>query len=142
MNHDARTLELLTQVDLFATLPARTLRRILASGRPVPHAAGKVVLAEGDGSLAFHLIIAGSAHVDVAGAPRRPLGIGDHFGEIALLDGKPRTATVTAGPDGLVTFYLRRFDFLELLDKHPEMYRAIIEVLCRRIREEHDLVRA
>lgn len=136
MNNDARTLEQLKQVDLFSSLSGRTLKRVLEAGRPVTHQAGKVIVEEGDGSIAFHLVIAGSAAVDVGGSARPPIGIGGYFGEVALLDGKPRTATVTAGPDGLVTFLIRRSDFLELLDKHPEMHRPIIEVLCQRLRDE------
>lgn len=136
MNEYERTLQQMKNVDLFATLSERTLKRIIDAGRSVTHPAGKVIVSEGDGSIGFHLVVAGSALVDVAGATRTSLGLGDYFGEIALLDGKPRTATVTANSGGVDTLFIRSVDFLELLEKHPEMYKPIVAVLCRRIRDE------
>jgi CRP/FNR family cyclic AMP-dependent transcriptional regulator len=134
MTDDEQILDQLTAVDLFGGLSGRDVKRLAASGRRVEHRAGHEIVSEGGGSAGFHLIVDGSASVAVGGKPRPELGPGQYFGEISLLDGKPRTATVVAGPDGIVTFSLTAFDFHALLDKHPELSRPIIEGLCARLR--------
>ena len=61
------------------------------------------------------------------------LGSGDIFGEIALLDGHPRTAdAVASGPTEL--FMIRRSDFRQLLERQPEIAQRLIELLCERLR--------
>lgn len=124
----------LQAVDLFASLSKRDLKQVSAMGRRVEHAPGHEVVAEGGGSAGFHLILTGEALVDVSGAARPSLGPGQYFGEISLLDGKPRTASVTAGPDGLVTHSITSWQFSGLLEKHPELVMPIITVLCARLR--------
>lgn len=126
----------LKAVDLFAGLSDRNLKRVVEAGRAVTHNPAHVVIAEGSGSLAFHLILEGTAQVDVSGSQREALSPGAYFGELALLDGKPRSATITAGPEGLTAFVLDGSDFSRLLEAHPEMNRPIIEGLCARLREE------
>jgi CRP-like cAMP-binding protein len=59
---------------------------------------------------------------------------GDYFGEISVIDGKPRSATVVAGPDGLTTYYLNRTRFLSIVDSDPTVARAVMVGLCTRIR--------
>jgi CRP/FNR family cyclic AMP-dependent transcriptional regulator len=134
MTDDEQVLDQLKAVDLFATLAGRDLKRVAASGRRVEHAAGHEIVSEGGGSAGFHLVVGGSASVEVGGKKRPELGPGQYFGEISLLDGKPRTATVVAGPNGIVTFSLSAVDFNGLLEKHPELSKPIIVGLCARLR--------
>jgi CRP-like cAMP-binding protein len=61
------------------------------------------------------------------------LGPGDVFGEVALLDGRPRTADATA-TEPTELFMVRRRDFLELLERQPQFAIRLIELLCQRIR--------
>jgi CRP-like cAMP-binding protein len=134
MTEQADTLERLKQVDLFSTLSGRQLKHLAEAGRVVTHNPGDEVLSEGHDGVGFHLILSGGAKVDVAGASRPALGVGDYFGEISVLDGKPRTASVTAGDDGLQTFSLSAWQFATLLEKNPEMAKPIIAGLCTRLR--------
>jgi len=125
----------LTQVDLFSGLSQRNLARIARSGREVDHRPGKEVVTQGRGGIAFHLVLGGSADLEIDGQLRTRLGAGDYFGEISLLDGRPRTATVRAGGDGLRTFAITAWEFQALLKEQPQIARALLVTLCARIRD-------
>ena len=104
------------------------------SGRVVAHGSGHTVAAEGLGASAFHLILEGSAQVRVGTVNRPELGPGDYFGEISVVDGRPRSATITAGENGLKAFAIQAVGFRTALDKEPEMAHALMVNLCSRIR--------
>jgi CRP/FNR family transcriptional regulator, cyclic AMP receptor protein len=124
----------LGKIDLFSGFSSRALRRLAQGGKEVDHPAGRAVAVEGKGSLAFHLVLEGTADVDIAGSHRRELHAGDYFGEISLLDGRPRSATVRAGDHGLRTFALSAFEFQKMLDAHPDAMRSLLVALCGRLR--------
>ncbi len=125
----------LAAVPLFAGLSGRHLDAVAKIARSVTHSPGTDVAVQGRGALAFHVVISGSATVSVNGLARRTLGPGDYFGEISLLDGEPRSATVTAGGEAkLITLALNRTTFLQLVDKEPSIARGLITALCGRIR--------
>ena len=135
--------EHLKDVELFASLSPRDLRGVAAAGRLVTHAPGHEVVVEGGGSVGFHLVVDGEALVEVGGDNRPSLTRGDCFGEISVLDGLPRSASVTAGPQGLTTFAITAWSFGALLDKQPQVARAVITDLCARLRSvEQAAVRA
>lgn len=121
-------------VDLFEGFSKRALQQLVRSGREVEHRPGHEVAIEGGSGYAFHLVLDGSAHVDVAGAGRPDMHAGDYFGEISLIDGKPRSATVKAGDDGLRAFAISGFEFTRLLGEQPELTKALLVNLCARIR--------
>jgi len=100
----------------------------------VQHPAGKVVAAEGDGALALHVVLDGTATVNVSGLDKRTLSTGDYFGEISLIDGKPRSATVTA-TTRLTTLAVPHLVFQSMLDDEPTCARGLLTVLCARLRE-------
>jgi CRP-like cAMP-binding protein len=58
---------------------------------------------------------------------------GDYFGEISMIDGSPRSATVISGPEGLKTFALSALAFAPMLDR-PDVSRVLLRALCARIR--------
>ncbi len=126
--------ERLTKVDLFTGFSKKSMTKLSRSGREVQHRADHEIASEGGSGAGFHLILAGKAQVEVGGVARRELGPGDYFGEISLVDGKPRSATVRAGDDGLRTFAIPVWEFRALLDEHPELTRALLDNLCARIR--------
>ncbi len=126
--------EMLAAVDLFTGLTRRQLRKLLDRGRRVPHEKGKQVATEGLGSLAFHLILEGHASVSVAGSEVRTLGSGDYFGEISMIDGRPRSATVTAADD-MTTLAIPHQEFERLLADEPDFARALLKTLCARVRD-------
>lgn len=88
--------ELLRQLAMFESLPLAVIELLTAGLQPRDFAPGVVVMREGEPGEEFHLIVSGSASVSVRASPRPPLNRGDCFGEIALLRGVPRTATVVA----------------------------------------------
>lgn len=119
--------------DLFASLDKRALNRVAASARVVHHQAGKQLTEQGTGGIGFHLILEGRATVDVHGAARKSLEVGDYFGEISLIDGLPRSATVTADSD-LTTASLTSWDFQPLLLEEPAVTKALLLAMCARLR--------
>jgi CRP-like cAMP-binding protein len=134
----------LEKVDLFEGLGHRVLRRIAERGREESFEAGAQVFAEGEevgGFRSFsekgvemHVVLSGSADAGVAGVKHASLGPGQYFGEISLIDGGPRSAEITAGPDGLRTFALTKWTFAELLDQHPEIAVPMLKVMASRLR--------
>lgn len=123
----------LRAVPLFAGLKDRQLRDVLERTREVEHAGGEIV-EEGQKGVGFHLILEGAATVLQNGEVRRTLGPGDYFGEISLIDGKPRSATIR--PDGVVrTLSLAAWNFEPLLEKHPTMAHELLLGLCAHVRE-------
>ena len=109
---------LLHQNPIFAPLSLATVELLASELKPELFEAGEVVMAEGEAGDRFHLIADGSADVSVGGVVRATLGVGDGFGEIALLRDIPRTATVTAiGP--LRTYSLSRDEFLVAVGSSP-----------------------
>jgi len=135
MSGDVRSPEdMLAEVDLFSGLSRRQVKKLFDHGRTVQHESGKQVSSEGLGALAFHLILDGRATVSVAGTEVRTLGSGDYFGEISMIDGKPRSATVTAVAP-MTTLAIPHQDFERLLADEPDFARGLLVNLCARVRE-------
>ena len=123
----------LAAIDVFAGLSPRQLKKLAAQVREVHHDDGHQVSTEGKGALGFHLILDGHANVSSKGVQRRTLGPGDYFGEISLIDGRPRSATVVAeGP--LHTAVIDNSTFQPLIDESPEFARSLLLALCGRLR--------
>src|SRR4051812_15168207 len=91
--------------------------------------AGSVVTAEGGPGDGFFVIEHGEALVTVEGQPRATVAAGDHFGEIALLMGSDRTATVTATTD-LRCFALTPDDFKTLVEANPSIAWKVIQSMA------------
>jgi CRP-like cAMP-binding protein len=97
-------------------------------------AAGETVTKEGADAAAFYLIESGTATVTVGGAFRRTLGAGDHFGEIALIDGRARSATVTADGE-LVCQGITLWDFQPLVQRNPTMAWTLLRTMAGMLRQ-------
>jgi CRP/FNR family transcriptional regulator, cyclic AMP receptor protein len=133
-DRSVRPEELLADVGLFSSLPRRRLKRIAEASRVVNHEPGKKVAAEGLGALAFHLVLEGTASVQKGDTTIRTLGPGDYFGEISMIDGKPRSASVVAeGP--LTTLVVPHQSFSSLLESEPAFAHELLLLLCARLRE-------
>lgn len=132
---DRETAALLAQVPLFAGLSRRHLGRVgsLATAKRRP--ANSPLVREGRPGDAFYVILSGSARVELPGR-QVPLEAGDFFGEMALLDGKPRSATVTAVTEVLVLM-ISRTKFVGLLEAEPKVAIAMMATLTRRLRDTH-----
>jgi CRP/FNR family cyclic AMP-dependent transcriptional regulator len=131
-----RGVHLLQGVPLFSDLSARHLRRIAELAEEVRYATGDPVVQEGQPGGTFYVILEGAAKVTRKGRKLNELYPGDFFGEVSLLDGGPRTATVTAETP-LVAIRLFRGEFSKLIAADPEIGRKIIAELAARIRRTH-----
>lgn len=124
----------LAGVDLFAGLPDDVLGELVSHGVTLTARPGDMLVEQGSTQTGLQLVLEGSADVSVSGASRKALRPGDYFGEISLIDGAPRSATVTAGSSGLKTFALSSLSFSPVLDSHPEIARVLLVALCARLR--------
>jgi CRP-like cAMP-binding protein len=120
-------------VDLLRVLDDEVLDRIAERVTVSDHEPGSVVVAEGDDAAGLFLVFRGSAVVERAGVPVAVIGPGEHVGEIALLDGEPRMATVRAQHD-LRTGFLPSADFLDVLEQSPEVALQMLATLAGRFR--------
>jgi CRP/FNR family transcriptional regulator, cyclic AMP receptor protein len=103
--------------------------------------AGTVLTRKGEPGDEFFLILDGRARVDVSSRKRSFVQPYDFFGEMSLLDGGPRSATVTA-ETAIRLLVIRRRDFARLLGEVPELTRSILAVLSRRLRQTEQALNA
>jgi CRP/FNR family cyclic AMP-dependent transcriptional regulator len=118
--------------EMFGELPPKRLKQIRGAGREVSFPAGASLVGEGDEAGRFFLILDGKADVTVHGKNRATLGPGGVVGELALIDGGTRSATVTATSD-LRAFSLASWNFKPFLNE-PDVLHALVNLLCRRLR--------
>ena len=124
----------LGKVPLFSGLSRRHLNELARHVDEVTLGAGRVLARQGEHGLEFLLIVEGRASVERDGKRIARLRAGDFFGEMSLIDGKPRTATVTAKtPVTLLVIHRRVFG--HLLDTLPGLQRKVMLALCERLRE-------
>ena len=136
----------LSGVDLFAGLPPKVIGQIAERGHEASYAVGVPVVVQGESVSGFkafsptgvemHVILEGRARVDVDGVTHTVLGPGQYFGEVALIDGLPRSADVVPEEGGLRTFAISKWTFEDLLDHHPEVAVPMLRVLASRLRSQ------
>jgi CRP/FNR family cyclic AMP-dependent transcriptional regulator len=123
----------LAAVPIFSGCSRRELAIIGRSVKEVTHRAGTVIAREGQRGLGLFLILEGECSVSIGGKERARLGPGQFFGEIALLDGGPRTASVTALTD-VRLLGLTEWVFRGLLAEHPSIALKTLEAIAGRLR--------
>ncbi len=121
-------------VDLFKTIPAEELSHIAQITDEVELPADQVVVRQGDSGDAMYLIVSGRVKVHSGRQVFAELGSRQCFGEMAILDAEPRSATVTSLSE-LTLLKIQRDDFGEILAEKPDISRGIIKVLTGRLRE-------
>ena len=124
--------EALRQVPLFEDLDGAELQSIADSMNEANVPAGGVVTAEGGPGDGFFVIERGEAEVTIEGQPRATMTAGDYFGEIALLLGSNRTATVTASTD-LRCYALTPWDFRTLVEENPSIAWKVMGSMAARL---------
>jgi CRP-like cAMP-binding protein len=125
---------LLEQIPTFRGLSRRELTQVAGLTDEVEVPAGKRLATAGETGREFFVIIAGEAGVRTGGGRRVRLGPGDFIGEMSLLDGEPRSATVEAlTPMRLLVISHR--DFWRMLEAAPTITRKIMRTLVRRVRD-------
>jgi len=127
-------LDALRRVPLFGGLNKAQLSEVAKLTTQLPAKPGSALTKQGQHAREFVLLLEGEARVERDGAHVGRLGPGDFFGELSLLDGQPRTATITAEtPCTLLVVEPRAFS--SLLENAPGLDRAIMTALCARLRE-------
>jgi CRP-like cAMP-binding protein len=126
-------LEAIRSVPLFAELSEDELTQVARLFKQRSFAPGETVAKEGAGGGAFYLIESGTANVSVAGRERAPLGPGDYFGEIALIDEGARSATITA-VEQLSCYGLTYWDFRPLVQSNAGICWKLLQFMVARLR--------
>ena len=133
----ADVVQSLKGVPLFTGVRDRELKRLANVMRESGFNEGEVITTEGRSGIGFFVIEEGNATVSVRGDIVRTLGPGDHFGEIALIDEGPRSATVTATTD-LRCRGMAAWEFRSFVQEHPEVAWPFLQTLAARLREAED----
>lgn len=124
--------ETLRRVPLFEELDTGELESIAGSMNEANVPVGGIVTAEGGPGDGFFVIESGQAEVTIEGEPRATMTAGDYFGEIALLLGSSRTATVTAITP-LRCYALTPWDFRELVEGNPPIAWKVMQSMAARL---------
>jgi CRP-like cAMP-binding protein len=124
-------LPVLKTLPLFAGMSSRDLRRIPA--RAKRFGPGEAIVRAGDPGNAFYVVLDGEVRVELPSGRSVGLEAGDYFGEMALLDGAPRSADITAADD-VIVMVIGRAAFAKLLRREPQMAAVLLRTLARRLR--------
>lgn len=122
----------LAGIPIFSECTRKELKAISRLVTPVSISEGKVLVREGEPGREFMIIVEGTATVRRNGRKVASLGPGDFFGELAVLAGVPRTATVTADTK-MVVEAMNRQEFSSLLDESPAMAKKILMGAVKRL---------
>jgi len=126
-------------IPLFSACSKRDLQRLARAADELPVHAGTQLTVEGTIGREAFVIVTGTAAVIKDGVEVARLGPGDHFGELALLDGGLRTATVTA-VDDMEVLVLSKPAFNGVLDEIPTLAHKLLVSLAHRLRAVEDSV--
>jgi CRP/FNR family cyclic AMP-dependent transcriptional regulator len=140
----ADRLSLLRNHSLFRDLPPPVIDRLGSYMKTRKAVRGATIFSKGDPGTGLLGVLVGSVKVSVASADGKDVVLnvfheGDVFGEIALLDGQPRTADAIAMSDCELIVIERR-DFVPFLRDHPDVMLKFIEILCSRLRRTSEQV--
>jgi len=124
----------LKSIDLFSQIPGEDLAQVALIASEEARETGEDIFVEGDLGDALYLLLEGKVRVHRQDRTIAELGERECFGEIAILDASPRSATVTALCD-VVVLKIAREDFEELLQEKHAISQGVIRVLTRRLRE-------
>jgi CRP/FNR family transcriptional regulator, cyclic AMP receptor protein len=139
---DGSTAALLKQVRIFEALDEHALSALSARTRRRRFAAGHTLFHEGDPGQTLYVIVSGRVHIQRATSTGEILhlayrGPGEPFGELALIDGKPRMAdAITAEPSDVLV--LDRAEFIRCVEEMPRIALAVMGCLADRLREAAD----
>ena len=137
MDRHERIEQRLKDVPLFAGLSSKELKLIAHLATYLEEPAGTTLTAQGASGNEFIIVLEGDVEVVKDGEVIATRGAGDYFGEIALLDNRPRTATVVAITPVVIEVIERR-EFLGLVAENPEIGQTIMATMAQRLGELQD----
>ncbi|MCR4421775.1 MAG: cyclic nucleotide-binding domain-containing protein [Spirochaetales bacterium] len=137
-----KTLEYLKKIPLFSNFSEKELKSIASLVKEREYKKGDIIVKQGDEGVGLFIIKKGKVKVSKTIASGKILDIavhsdGEYFGELSMLDNKPRTATVTALED-TTTLIMTYWEFKALLESKPEIALYILPVLVERFRETNE----
>ena len=124
---------MLKRVPLFAGLDDRELNEIASSMRERRFKAGDTVTQEGAGGVGFFVVQEGEAEVSIGGESKGTVGPGDYFGEIALINESPRTATLTARTD-MLCYGMTPWDFRPLVESNSTIAWKLLTAMAEKMK--------
>lgn len=128
-----KAIDLMSSVPLFSALDRKELEDICVTCKQSEFPPGREIFRQGAEGVGFHLILEGEVEVIKGDRIEATLGPGNFFGEMSLIDGEPRSATVkTKTP--VKTFSLTSWEFRPLLESNPAIALKLLEELSRRLR--------
>jgi CRP/FNR family transcriptional regulator, cyclic AMP receptor protein len=127
----------LKSIDLFSQIPGEDLSQIAQITDEVHFEEGESIFAEGDIGDTLFFVIEGKVRIHTGADELAVLGERQVFGEMALLDSEPRSASASVISD-VTLLKIQRDDFNEILAEKSEIAQGIIKVLTRRLRTELD----
>ena len=127
------SIDMLKKVPLFAGLDNKELQEIARSMRERRFKAGDTVTQEGAGGVGFFVVEDGQADVNVGGESKGSVGPGDYFGEIALINESPRTATLTARTD-MLCYGMTPWDFRPLVETNSTIAWKLLTAMAEKMR--------
>jgi CRP/FNR family cyclic AMP-dependent transcriptional regulator len=125
--------ETLSRVALFSGVKPKDLKKLEKRMSERSFNEGDEITREGESGIGFFVIEDGEASVSVGGKIVRTLGPGEHFGEVALIDSGPRSATIVASTD-LRCRGMSAWEFRPFVEEHPEVAWGLLETLVGRLR--------
>jgi len=139
-----RTAEFLSTVPLLSGLGSADLVRFAEDARERPYPKGSVILFEDDPGDSLFIVREGRVKVVLVGEDGREvilgmLGVGEHFGELSLIDSRPRSAHVIAVEDSQL-IVLRREDFRRRVEESPAIAWALLQEMSRRLRRADEQI--
>ncbi|UPL49810.1 cyclic nucleotide-binding domain-containing protein [Hymenobacter sublimis] len=150
MSHSATTtahipaterVAVLQRTALFAATPANVLSSIVPIMKEVEFAAGHQIFAKGDLGTSLFIVHEGEVGIFTGSQQLATFRKGEFFGELALLDAEPRSASAVAQTP-VVAFRLDQEDFYDVMEERGEVLRNILRVLCQRLRLQNEKVQA
>ncbi len=127
------SVDMLKKVPLFAGLDDKELAEIATSMRERRFKAGDTVTQEGAGGVGFFVVQEGEAEVNVGGEAKGTVGPGQYFGEIALINESPRTATLTARTD-MLCYGMTPWDFRPLVESNSTIAWKLLTAMAEKMR--------
>jgi CRP/FNR family transcriptional regulator, cyclic AMP receptor protein len=121
-------------VPLFQGVKPKELKKLANRMQERSFNEGEEITTEGKSGVGFFIIEDGNATVSIDGDIVRTLGPGEYFGDIALIDSGPRSATIVATTD-LRCQGLTAWEFRPFIEEHPEVAWAMLETLASRLRD-------